>query len=277
MTTPAERGGGLRILSDLHLGHSATLVTEVNLLTPLLEGVDTVVFNGDTCEQEASSWHNKGSQQQRELEALCARLGVTPRFLTGNHDPDLSKEAWVELNGGQIFVTHGEMLCLEVAPWSREYLRRQARVGQLIQGFGAPATTLQARSRQTRQIVETLRPTEEVGRKFKRRGHLWSALWPPMRAVNILRAWVEMFALAEQFVERYCPSCEVFLFGHFHRSGIREQGGRLYCNTGAFMQKGAPLMVDLNGEWLQVRKIAQGPNGMFYPGESLALYRVGEP
>ena len=40
----------LRILSDLHLYDTHTLVRDLRQLEPLLAGVHTLVINGDSCE-----------------------------------------------------------------------------------------------------------------------------------------------------------------------------------------------------------------------------------
>ncbi len=62
--------GKVRILSDLHLGHPGSLIGDVEDLRPLLEGMDTVVFNGDTCELAYAEWAERGEQWLEALRSL---------------------------------------------------------------------------------------------------------------------------------------------------------------------------------------------------------------
>lgn len=268
-------GGVIRVLSDLHLGHPATCIKEVRLLAPLLEGVDKVIFNGDTCEQEVTAWRQKGTEQVEELKELCRDLGVAARFLNGNHDPDLSSESWAELSGGKIFVSHGDMILPGVAPWSSEYQRRRAEVRTLLRALPRPAETLTALRAQTRKVIEVLAPDDACLPSLMRlKVPFLSALWPPLRPLNILLGWARMFIKAEQFVERYCPQAQLFLFGHYHLSGIRQRGGRVYCNTGSFTKEGRPLLVDLRGATVEIRAVDQKLDGTFSPGTVRRTFSV---
>ena len=274
MIGDAKKTRRVVVLSDVHLGHAATQVNEVKFLGPLLEGADEVIFNGDTCEQTVSAWREKGRAQLAELKLLCARLGAEARFLTGNHDPDVDGEGWVDLRGGQIFVTHGDMILSDVAPWSLECIERRARIREVVEEFKGDVSTLDGLHRRTQLVEEELRPSEEPRLGSKGRMYLWTALWPPMRPLNILRVWLTMFAKAERFTERFRPTSEVFLFGHFHRPGIRRRGSRIYCNTGAFMRGARALMVELEGEWMTVRAIIRDKDGYFRPGDSCGSFRL---
>jgi predicted phosphodiesterase len=266
-------GGVVRILSDLHLGHPATQVREVAWLAPLLEGAAEVWFNGDTFEEHGSESAERGRVQYQELLALCDAHGVRPRFLTGNHDPGIAAEGWVEMRSGRVFVSHGDMILAEVAPWKPEFLERRGAVRQLIREFGE-VESLERLWRRARLVEAATLPDVEPKMGVGGRGYLWSAFWPPMRPFHILHGWATMFREAERFVERYRPGCEVFLFGHFHRPGVRERGGRIYCNTGAFMRSATPLMVELEGDWMRVRGVHRDRNGNFCPTHALESFRI---
>ena len=275
MSDSSAGGGVVRILSDLHLGHPATCIKEVRQLVPLLEGVDKVIFNGDTCEQEVAAWRQKGTDQVEELKVLCRDLGVVARFLNGNHDPDLSSESWAELSGGKVFVSHGDMILPGVAPWSSEYQRRRAEVRTLLRALPRPAETLTALRAQTRKVIDVLAPDDAcLPSSMRLKVPFLSALWPPLRPLNILLGWARMFIKAEHFVERYCPQAEVFLFGHYHRSGIRKRGGRVYCNTGSFTKGGVPLVVDLKKESMEVREVKRGEDDAYSPGLILRSFSL---
>ena len=71
----SEVGGGkdkgrVRILSDLHLAHPASQIGSVESLRPLIAGADTVIFNGDTCEQTRVEWRKEGAERLAELERM---------------------------------------------------------------------------------------------------------------------------------------------------------------------------------------------------------------
>lgn len=264
------------VLSDLHLGHAATQVDEVKYLEPLLEGADEVIFNGDTCEQMYSAWREKGRMQLEELKNLCGKLEAEARFLSGNHDPDVEGAGWLDLRGGQIFVTHGDMILPDIAPWSLECIERRERVREVLGKFKDDVSTLEVLHRRAQLVEEELKPSEEPRLGSKGRNYLMTAIWPPLRPVNILRAWLTMFAEAERFTERYRPSSEVFLFGHFHRPAVRRRGKRIYCNTGAFMRGTKALMVELEGDWMTVRAIVRDEDGYFRPGDPRGSFRLGD-
>lgn len=262
------------VLSDLHLGHAATQVEEVKYLEPLLEGADEVVFNGDTVEQTVSAWKERAESSLEGLKSLCAKLGVKARFLTGNHDPEVGRDGWRELRDGQVFITHGDMMLPDVAPWSLECIERREKVREICQSFDGDVSTLEGLHCRTQLVEEALKPSEEPRLGFKGKKYLWSAIWPPLRPLNILRVWVRLFAIAERFMDRYRPESEVCLFGHFHRPGVCRRGTRIYCNTGAFMRGAKALMVELEGDWMTVRAIRRDGDGYFRPGDSRGSFRL---
>ena len=133
-----------------------------------------------------SGWREKGRAQLEELKSLCGKLGAEARFLTGNHDPGVEGEGWMDLRAGQIFVTHGDMILPDVAPWSQEYIERRARIRAVVGEFKEEASTLDALHRRTQLVEEELRPSEEPRLASKGWKYLLTALWPPLRSVNIL-------------------------------------------------------------------------------------------
>lgn len=266
----------VRVLSDLHLGHPAARIKAVEQLRPLLKGVNEVIFNGDTFEQAVKEWKDRGHEQFAELKALCVELGVTASFLAGNHDLWLEGDRWRDLRGGKVFVTHGDMILPEVAPWNREFLARRDEVGRIIEEFGPDVDDLRRLQERALRVEEATLPDRdpqigEGGRDFFR-----AALWPPRRPFNMLKCWATMFREANRFAERYRPDCEVFLFGHFHRSGFRQRDGRILCNTGAFMKGARPLCVDLVEDRMEVREIEQR-DGVLRPSSLGGSFRLAGP
>ena len=76
----------LRLLSDLHFRDSSSRLRRLEDLEPLLAGVDTLWLNGDTCDNQS------GLPAAAVAEMLAFFRGRVPvvRFITGNHDPDIS-------------------------------------------------------------------------------------------------------------------------------------------------------------------------------------------
>ena len=62
--------GPVRVLSDLHLGHSGCVIEKVAQLEPLIEGAQTVVFNGDTFEQMESRFRERSGAMLEELKMM---------------------------------------------------------------------------------------------------------------------------------------------------------------------------------------------------------------
>lgn len=266
----------VRVLSDLHLAHPASLIGRVGSLRPLLEGAKTVIFNGDTCELVSRGWREEGLLRLEQLKNLCEEVGAKPVFLPGNHDPDIGSEGWCELAGGKVLVMHGHSIFDTVAPWSHEYLWRKSEVRDIVNRRAVEEADLASRWETTRMVTEAMKPkrTRKLGKKG--RCYFFSGGWPPERLFNILWVWWTMTDEASRFVERFCPKAEVLLFGHFHRPGVWRRRGRFFCNSGAFMRACRPRMAELDGGWLRLHRVIR-------EGEHYAIHdptdviRIGEP
>ncbi len=225
----------VRILSDLHLGHPASRISSVEQLRPLLEGVGTVVFNGDTWQELATAFRPRAEGLLSELKQLCASLGVEPVFLSGNHDPGGPGKGWVELAGGRIVVTHGDAVMWGSSPWSREAFARLEQIKALWAEHRAAAESDPGERLQlAREMALLLRaPGIPKGRSIFRRA--LDAANPPKRAFEILRVWAQQADDAAAFAGHYFPKAEVVVIGHFHHHGIWRKRGRLIINTGAYV------------------------------------------
>ena len=266
--------GRVRVVSDLHLGHSAALIREASQFLPLLDGVDTLVFNGDTSEQMCEAWKAEGDVILEELRQLCADAGVRVVFLTGNHDPCISESGWLDLWDGGVFVTHGDMIHREVAPWSREFLRRREIVREIWRERGDEGDDLRERWETVRELELAMRMEGPAEKKRKGWRYLATVLWPPLRPLAVLWGWATMFQSARRFLRRYRSEAKVMIFGHFHRSGVSWREGCLLINTGAFMEGASPMVVDLEEGWIRVRRVARGEDGSYSPGEVRGVFRV---
>jgi predicted phosphodiesterase len=253
----------VRILSDLHLAHPASQIDRVESLRPLIGGARTVIFNGDTCEQSCVDWTEEGEARLGELLELCSQEGAAPVFLAGNHDPEITARGWLDLAGGKILVTHGHAIYPGVAPWTHEYLFRKKEILRMVEERRCAEADLAYHWETTRTITQVLKPERARNLGRMGRNYLLSAAWPPERCFNILRVWLTMVDMANQFVQRFRPKTEVFFFGHFHRAGIWQRDDRIICNTGAFMRGARPLVGDLSDGWLRMFSVDKA-NGEYH-------------
>ena len=65
----------IRIISDLHLAHPGSSVVDVAQLSPVLEGVKTLIFNGDTIEERMKQYHDLAASH---LEGARPAVDVRP-------------------------------------------------------------------------------------------------------------------------------------------------------------------------------------------------------
>lgn len=261
----------VRILSDLHLGHQASRIERVATLRPLLAGAATVVFNGDTWQELASTALLRSADMLDELQCLCEEVGCQPVFLPGNHDPGWPGKGWVELAGGRIIITHGDSLLDEGSPWKREILAGRQKVLELWAQHPQAGEDVSERLRLAREIARTL-PAEEhpVGRRFWQRA--LDAAIPPLRALRILQAWWGQGASGAEFCKRYFPQAEVLIVGHFHRHGCWHKQGRRVINTGSFVNPGRAHWVEWQDGWLRRGVIDESLNACGI-GKELGAWR----
>lgn len=261
----------VRVLSDLHLGHRISRIDRISTLRPLIAGAGTVVFNGDTWEELARPFHDKGAAMLAELQALCAEEGADAVFLSGNHDPGWPGCGWVELAGGKIVITHGDALLFDGSPWKREILVNGRRVMELWDQHPDAGHDIEDRLRLAREIARTLQSRgHRHGKHFIQRA--WDAAIPPQRALKMIEAWCTQATAGAEFCSRYFPKAEVLVIGHFHRQGCWRRGDRLVINTGSFMNPGRARWVQWHDDWLTCGDIDETPDSC-QMGEVLAVWR----
>lgn len=109
----ALAGPLIRIISDLHYGDERSRLRELAALKPMLEGVDTLVLNGDCCHTQEGAV----PEQIAALKEFFSHGAPQVIWLTGNHDPDISSHHELLLKDGRVWVTHGDVFFDSVAPW----------------------------------------------------------------------------------------------------------------------------------------------------------------
>jgi predicted phosphodiesterase len=260
----------IRILSDLHLGDERSSLRDLAQLTPLLEDVGALVLNGDTCDTQ----HDLGPKEVAALKEFFAARVPQVTFLTGNHDPDISATHELSLADGRVWLTHGDVLFDALAPWSR--LRPElARRLTLIRARHSAADwdNISTRLPMMREACLKL-PCDHAAKLGGGLAKLERAardLFPPHRALAMLRTWANAPQLATRLAAAQRPAARVIVTGHIHFPGVRRCGGRVVVNTGSFSPPLGARCVDLTDGLMQVRRVERR-SGDFYPGRIVAEF-----
>ena len=269
----------LRIFSDLHFRDGRSEVHDLAALGPLLAGADEVVLNGDTLDTQIPALR----AHTQEVREFFAGAGPKATFLSGNHDPDISELAELELAEGRIWVTHGDVLFDLVAPWSHlrgEFRRRLAALGA---GLSAEErarveTRLGLNRRACHGLPETLDlSSRALGTRVR---WLLRAFGSPLSVWWMLQAWREAPRRAAELARAQRPRARVVVLGHTHFPGVwRVRGGAgepeiVVINTGTFARPFGGTFVELAGDQVRVVRIVRR-GGRFEPGRVVAEFGAG--
>lgn len=248
--------GPVRFLSDLHLGHDMCTLRRTSELWPLIDGAGTLVFNGDTTEDQSVSFSARSEEMYGELRELCARAGAQMVLLNGNHDPVRWSHDFLDLAGGKLFVTHGHVLLRLISPWSRKIDAHRETLEQIHREYTAEQVhELKIRFEITRRCSLALPPAEtrqESHSLLARTTLFLREIWPPKRPWQVLKVWAQLPSLAGRFVSEFRPAARVMLFGHTHRAACWRRDKRLLVNTGGFVTFSRALMAELRNGRLSV-------------------------
>jgi predicted phosphodiesterase len=268
-----------RIFSDLHYGDRASQVRSLAQLTPLFEGVDTVVLNGDTIDTRPGPYPERTAAIRAEMEAFLKT--VTPRvvLLTGNHDPDLTALHLHELAGGRVLVTHGDVLFSDIVPWGRDVPTIRERIIAARAAYlPAGDNSVEARLAIFRSVCASLRQRHQAERNPWKYAvsFIRDTFWPPGRMLRIFRAWREAPERAAALAREHRPKAQFIIIGHLHRPGVwTAQDGRVTINTGAFCRPLGASVVDLSPGRIVVRRVQQR-DGAFHVGRIVAEFALAE-
>ncbi len=250
----------IRIFSDLHLGHKASRIADVETLRPLFQGAGTVVFNGDTWEEFAEPWRERSLAMLEELKRILQDEGCDTVFLRGNHDPSWEGRGWLELGDGKIVVTHGDALLRGSSPWKHEILSDPEAVEEVWKKFPNARTDVESRLAVAREIARRL-PSLRYPEKQSLTARIIDAAFPPRRALAMLKAWVGQWTQGAEFCECYFPEAKILVIGHFHCSGLRTIRGKTIINLGSFVVPGSAGWAEWNGESLVFGDVHESQHG----------------
>lgn len=263
------------IISDLHLGHRASQIRDPEELAPILKEARSVIFNGDTVEMRTPVDRPVGRHMAAVVARLCHSIGCRATFINGNHDPAVSKVDHLDLMDGRILVTHGDILFLGVAPWSRQALAYRRIHLRALANLGPDALMnfekrLLAAKRTSIKLQLIERPVTAHAKAAKLRV-LIQQFWPPHRPFMILGAWLQTPTLAARLCDLFRPNARYVIVGHTHYPGFWKRGPVTVINTGSYVLHFGALAVLLDGESIEIRKVIKQKEG-FALGKRIARF-----
>jgi predicted phosphodiesterase len=267
------------ILSDLHLGHRASRIDDASRLEALIRPFRTAIFNGDTAELWYAADRPLGRKLTADLARFCHHVGCKAIFINGNHDPDISEVNHLDLHGGALLVTHGDILFLGVAPWSKiakQYLSAHRRILKDLgeDALGSFEHQLLATKRASLELQMWENPVH--GGSLPGLRLLALQAWPPNRPFKILHAWWQTPSLAVDMMKLFRPQAHVVLIGHTHYPGVWRRSGRIIVNTGSFLNYMRAQAAIIEGERLEVRWVNER-NGNFTLGKVKEVFKIPKP
>jgi predicted phosphodiesterase len=259
----------------VHYADRSSRVHSLRQMRPLFDGATSLVLNGDTLDTRTGKNPARTREKRREVLEHFGSAGVPVTFLTGNHDPDLSEEHALELEGGRILVTHGDVLFDTIVPWSHDAGMIEGKVVAALAAIpNEESGTLESRLRAFRSVSAAIPQRHQSEPNLLRYCVRFAndTIWPPWRALSILRAWREAPGLAEAVARRHRPKAGFVLIGHTHKPGIwRMKSGLVVINTGSFCAPFGAFAADIGPGMLRVRRV-QFKAGEFHPGPSVAEF-----
>jgi UDP-2,3-diacylglucosamine pyrophosphatase LpxH len=265
------------ILSDLHVGHPASYVTDPEELAPLFRDTATAIFNGDTVEMLWLVNREKAQEQMERISHTCIAQGARPVYLNGNHDPVISSASYLDLAAGAVLVTHGDILFHAIAPWGREAALLAMEHTRILEGMDhEDRTDFEKRLvaiKRTSLALEMHEPPVRRGR-WARLSMALREGWPPWRAFRIIRFWMQTPRLAAELAARFRPEARFVLIGHTHYAGVWRRGDRIVVNTGSFLPFSGRYAVRIDRDRLEVRKVVRGKGG-WELGRTVAVHALG--
>lgn len=265
----------LRILSDLHYAEPASRIGNLESLRPLFDGPERFVLNGDSIDTRFLDTEPTMAEGREAFLQFIAPLGERLILITGNHDPDISAVHHLELAGGRVLITHGDVLFPSVAPWGWEaphvLVARERHLATFAPHERERLETQLAVCKHASYATRHLSPTAVAGptSTWARILHLVSRV---RRADKILTSWFRAPTLAARLATTHRPTTELVIFGHTHFPGVWRRGDRHLINTGAFTPPFGARVVDFVDDRVEVRRVVFS-RGEFGVGTTVAALR----
>jgi UDP-2,3-diacylglucosamine pyrophosphatase LpxH len=260
-----------RLFSDLHLGHPASTIRDVTELFPLFENCRRVILNGDTVETCSGALAEISLERAGDLFSRMGEKGIKTVVLPGNHDPDREGPTLLELEDGELVVTHGDICFRYGSPWS-PWLRKvkgKLDAAEAEAGGFSMARTVEARAALAKAYARAFHPRPRRFTGFLGKLETIShAAWPPSTPLAILDIWKNGPERVAKWMEEFTPRAKVLVMGHTHRAGMWQHRDRWVINTGAFHPFTRPHFVEWEPGRLRLVEIERR-RGAFQPGRTV--------
>ena len=266
----------IRILSDLHYGDRGSRIKSLPALTPLFEGASSIILNGDTLDTRPGPDPAATTALRAEVRQFFDRSAPPTTFLTGNHDPDFSVHHTLDLAGGQVFVTHGDIIFDDLVPWSQDApVIRQLLANELAALPLEARAQLDARLGVYRRVAASIpqRHQSERNRLKYTLGFMKDTVWPPDRVLRVLGAWRRGPGLAANLTRRHRPAARFAIIGHIHHPGFWRREGVTVLNTGSFCPPLGGCVIDVAPDHLTLRRITE-KRGELRLGQTVAEFAL---
>jgi predicted phosphodiesterase len=265
----------IRIVSDVHFAEHGSRVRSLSQLRPLLDGASQFVFNGDTLDTRHGKNPPRTARMRSEVLDFFGSAGTPVTFLTGNHDPDLSKLHALEFAGGRVLVTHGDVLFDSIVPWSKDAaVIREKIVTALAAVPEDGGRRLEGRLKAFRSVsasIPQLHQSETNTLRYAIR-LAGDTVWPPNRVLKVLRAWREAPVRAAAFARSHRPTARFIVIGHTHRPGVwKTESGIVVVNTGSFCRPFGAMTAEISADRIRIRHVEE-KGGEFRPGQDVAEF-----
>lgn len=230
----ATSPGRIVVISDTHLGKPRGGAGSADALRPLWRGAERLIINGDVAEVHDITLRTEAARQVVRIQQLCDEDGVELILLSGNHDPLISDLRSLELNDGEVYLTHGDGLHPAISPWAGH--RDRLRVlNERTHGSLRPDEAESAQGHLAAAQYASLFTWDEMSRQHEPHATGWrKRLGQAMKLCRVLWYWNTLPHAAVRFAKRHAPSARFFIFGHIHRAGIWRRRDRVVINTGAY-------------------------------------------
>ena len=211
-------------------------------LRPLWQGAHRLILNGDIAEIHHPAYRAAAARELLRLQTICDRDAVGLTVLSGNHDPYLTDRRHLMLAGGQVLVTHGDVLHPAVAPWSAaapRMLAAQTRARAQLDADERDGLEGRLWASQRAAIAEW----DDVDPRGHARTTVASLLAKPTAVAKLAWYWMTIPGVAASFARQYTPDARFVVIGHTHRAGVWRRGERVVLNTGSYGFLGRPHAV----------------------------------